>query len=874
LELSALNALSAEIREFLIKTISETGGHLASNLGVVELTIALHYCFNSPTDKIIWDVGHQSYVHKILTGRRGGFDKLRKYGGLSGFTKTYESPHDITDSGHSSTSVSSAFGIACARDLNNEKYSVISVIGDGAMTGGLAFEALNCAGRSETDLIVILNDNQMSISKNVGALSNYLNNLRTAPGYIGAKKDVNKFLNKLPVIGRFTARVIEKIKNALKYLLVKRTIFEEFGFNYIGPIDGHNIEALIKVLKRIKTMKGPVLLHIYTKKGKGFALAEMSPESFHGVGPYDIERGEPLDIKLYNTYSDVFGKMLLQLAKENEKITAITAAMPSGTGLSEFAEKYPDRYFDAGIAEAHAVTFAAGLARGGFTPFVAIYSTFLQRAYDQILHDVCLPNLHIVFAIDRAGVPGDDGETHQGIYDLAYLSHIPNMTVMSPKNRAEFMLMLRFAATADGPVAVRYPKGVSSVILKEFKTPIALGSAEMIKQGGDIIIIALGEMVETALETALILEADGISVTLVNARFVRPLDMDLIESLGAYKHIFTIESAIKTGGLSQGIAAEIAKRNFTANFYAFTFPDTFLPQGAPQELMRAYGLHTHGIYRKIKELIKTLVIALMLCLSFAAGANVKASDLDKYATTDAGGAATDYEVYHLSNNTPLYDAYQGKKRFDYITPQTVKVIKREKDWLFIETWLGGKWINLNEIRDSVLLDVPNYHQIRLGYITGCEIVAFGMMVNYEVDVDMKTLVDKMPRSDDPFSGFRGNPLNNSGFTIFPSALAGLTEEYLGGAVDLTGYSMEDLKVQLNNDTPVFVIVSGLGYRIHALCLTGYNAEGFYFNNPANGRKNQFITYEAFDPVWAKPIYDKRLGKYYPARIALGYKRKI
>lgn len=605
LSVNALNILSSEIREFLISSISETGGHLASNLGVVELTVALHYCFDSPKDKIVWDVGHQSYVHKILTGRRDQFGTLRMLGGLSGFPKASESPHDIIDTGHSSTSISAGLGLAVARDLKKEKYSIISVIGDGSMTGGLAFEALNCAGRSETDLIVILNDNQMSISENVGGLSNYLNNLRTAPSYLGAKEDVSKLLRKMPVVGDKLERAIEKTKDSLKYILVPGTLFDEYGLNYIGPVDGHNIEGLINVLTRIKNMSGPVLLHVYTKKGKGYTLAEKSPESFHGVGPYDIESGEPVDTKIWNTYSDVFGKTLIKLSKQNKNIVAITAAMPSGTGLSEFAKRFPDRIFDVGIAEAHAVTFASGMAKNGFIPVFAVYSTFLQRAYDQILHDVCISNLHVVFAIDRAGVVGGDGETHQGLYDLAYLSHIPNMTVMAPKNKTEFIAMLDFAINyLDGPVAVRYPRGAASGVLKELRTDLIYGKSEIIRDGKDLIIIALGDMVETAVKAIELLEKEGLNPGLVNARFVKPLDEDLIEKLKGYKYVFTMESAIKSGGLSSAVASAMAERKIDAVFYPFAFPDVFLRHGSPGELLREYGLDAEGVYKRIMEICR------------------------------------------------------------------------------------------------------------------------------------------------------------------------------------------------------------------------------------------------------------------------------
>jgi 1-deoxy-D-xylulose-5-phosphate synthase len=607
-----MEILAQQIREFLISTISETGGHLASNLGVVELTIALHYCFNSPQDKLVWDVGHQSYIHKILTGRRSQFHTLRKFGGLSGFPKSGESPHDIIDTGHSSTSISAGLGLAVTRDLNGENYSVISIIGDGSMTGGLAFEALNCAGRADTNLIVILNDNQMSISENVGALSSYLNNLRTAPGYLGAKADITKLLNKVPVVGEKAVRAIERIKDSLKYMVVNRTVFDEYGFNYIGPVDGHNLESLINVLKRIKKMKGPVLLHVYTKKGKGYSLAEKSPEDFHGVGPYDIESGEPSGTKIWNTYSDVFGKTITELAGKNEKIVAVTAAMPSGTGLSHFAQKFPKRFFDVGIAEAHAVSFAAGMAKNGFIPVFAVYSTFLQRAYDQILHDVCLQNLHVVFAVDRAGVVGGDGETHQGLYDLAYLSHIPNMTIVSPKNRTEFIDMLNFAVnTFNGPIAVRYPRGAASNKLKGFKTPVEYGKCEKLTGGEKILIIAFGEMVETAIETAEKLTEAGHNPALINARFVKPLDIDLIDELSNYEFVFTMENAVKTGGLSQKVAAEIAERKIDTVFYAFAFPDVFLRQGDQTRLLAEYGLDAASVAGKIMEIVQGAQVEIM-----------------------------------------------------------------------------------------------------------------------------------------------------------------------------------------------------------------------------------------------------------------------
>ncbi|GHU75309.1 1-deoxy-D-xylulose-5-phosphate synthase [Clostridia bacterium] len=606
LTIKELPVLAGEIRDFLITSISETGGHLASNLGVVELTIALHYCFDSPVDKIVWDVGHQSYVHKILTGRRDKFDTLRKYKGLSGFPKTSESPHDIVDTGHSSTSISAALGLATARDLSGEKHSVLAVIGDGSMTGGLAFEGINHAGRLDTNLIVILNDNQMSISENVGALSKHLNRLRTAPSYSVAKENVHRFLKRLPIFGEALGEMTLRTKDAIKYLLIPNTMFDEYGFNYIGPFDGHNLPQLIDVLKRVKKMKGPILLHVYTKKGKGYPLAERSPENYHGIEPYDIESGRPIKVKVWNTYSDVFGKTLLQMARDNDKIVAITAAMPSGVGLTPFAAEFPSRVFDVGIAEGHAVTFAAGLARAGYVPVFAVYSTFLQRGYDQILHDIALPKLHAVFAVDRAGIVGGDGETHQGLYDVSFLCGIPNMTVLAPKNKNELIDMMKFAADFDAPIAIRYPKGAVSSVYKEVRTPIVFGKSETLEQGRDILIIFAGDMGETAAYVYEQLSRGGYEPTLVNARFMKPIDTDLVDALADYKYVFVLESVVETGGLANSILFQANKRN-TLNkevvFMAFNFPDTFVAQGGRPEILREYGLDEKAILGKILKAV-------------------------------------------------------------------------------------------------------------------------------------------------------------------------------------------------------------------------------------------------------------------------------
>ena len=593
-----LPALAEEIRRVLVATVSKTGGHLASNLGVCELTIALHYCFNTPLDKIIWDVGHQSYVHKILTERKEGFSALRQMDGLSGFPKTSESEHDCFGTGHASTSISAALGIAVARDLKGDKHHVVAVIGDGSMTGGLAFEGLNHAGRLDTNLLVILNDNQMSIDKNVGAMSNYLSNLRTAPGYIGVKADIKKTIGKIPLFGGKIVHAIEKTKAGIKYTLVKHTVFDEYGFNYIGPVDGHNIAELIKVLFRVKKLSGPILLHVCTIKGKGCLEAENAPIKFHGVAPNE-ENGESSDPRIWNTYSDVFGKSLVHLAEKDKRITAVTAAMPQGTGLAAFAVKFPKKFFDAGIAESHAVTFAAGLANNGFIPIVAIYSTFLQRAYDQILHDVALQNLPVVFGIDRAGIVGGDGETHQGLYDLAYLSHIPNMTIMSPKNRFEFIEMLKFAVKLGSPVAIRYPRAAATGMFKEYAKPLELGKSEIITEGKNILLIALGEMVETAFEVSRKLLQNNISVCIINARFVKPFDDDIIKRARNFKYVFTLESAVYAGGLGQIIAGKFTENRINVFFRAFTYPDEFLKQGAVDEIKQFYKMDATGIFERI-----------------------------------------------------------------------------------------------------------------------------------------------------------------------------------------------------------------------------------------------------------------------------------
>jgi len=622
----ALDILAAEIRDFLVESIADTGGHLASNLGVVELTLALHKIFDSPKDKIIWDVGHQSYIHKIITGRKNRFHTLRKLDGLSGFPKPGESVHDAFGTGHSSTSISAALGLAMARDLRQsastctcgkrdvpskdarsrtaccaKREKVIAVIGDGSMTGGLAYEGLNNAGRSDTDIIVILNDNQMSICENVGAISRHLNALRTGPLYLGAKQGIHSILDKLPVIGSHLSGGIESAKATLKYLLLHGVLFEEMGFRYFGPVDGHNIPALLNVLSGVKKIRGPVLVHVLTKKGKGYESAERSPKRFHGVGAFDIDTGRPMVSNTSPSYTDVFSKALMRHASINDKIVTVTAAMPDGTGLEPFKKQFPKRFFDVGIAEGHAVTFAAGLAKGGLKPVVAVYASFLQRAYDHVMHDVALQNLPVVFAIDRAGLVGEDGETHQGIYDLAYLSHIPNMTVLAPKDGQELEAMLDFALTHNGPVAIRYPRATAASAKHNAATnseslPIVYGKAETICSGRGMALVSVGTMMSTAIDAAIILREGGHDPSIYNARFVKPVDTDLVRRLAGYKDVFVLEDTARIGGYgSRLLEALTALPGSTPRFHILAFPDVFIEAGSREELFKRYKLDANGI---------------------------------------------------------------------------------------------------------------------------------------------------------------------------------------------------------------------------------------------------------------------------------------
>ena len=592
--------LAEEIREFLIEKTSKSGGHLASNLGVVELTIAMHRIFELPKDKIIWDVGHQSYTHKLLTGRKDQFDTLRKYGGMSGFPKRKDSDCDAFDTGHSSTSVSAGLGYVKARDLKGEDYSVISVIGDGSLTGGMAYEALNNAAQLETNFIIVLNDNHMSISENVGGMSRYLAGLRTADFYTELKKGVTRTLERVPRVGERMIGHIRKTKNSIKQLIVPGMLFEDMGITYLGPVPGHDIGALCKALSEARRIDGPVLLHVMTEKGKGYEPAENAPDIFHGIGPFDVGTGKALGEKKKDTCTDVFGKVLCDEAKRREDIVAITAAMADGTGLSRFKKLYPERFFDVGIAEAHGVTFAAGLAAGGMKPVFAVYSSFLQRGYDQMIHDVGLQNLPVVFAVDRAGLVGSDGETHQGIFDLSYLSSIPNMTVMSPKNKWELADMLRFALGFDGPAALRYPRGSAFDGYEEYREPVSLGKSEMIFAEKDIALFSVGHMFEEAVKVRKRLKAEGLSCTLVNARFVKPLDTACIRSLSKdHKLIAVIEENVASGACSQRVLECAAADNLQVKVLPCALPDQYVEHGSVDVLRRETGTDAEALAGRI-----------------------------------------------------------------------------------------------------------------------------------------------------------------------------------------------------------------------------------------------------------------------------------
>lgn len=595
-----LERLPRAIRKFLIDNISKTGGHLASNLGVVELTMALHLSLNLPKDKIIWDVGHQAYTHKILTGRKEGFAELRKYGGMSGFPKRKESPCDSFDTGHSSTSISAGLGYVRGRDIQGEKYRVVSVIGDGSLTGGMAYEALNNAATLDKNFIIVLNDNHMSISPNVGGMSKYLDVIRTAPFYTGMKMGVERSLQKIPGAGAEIVNSIRKTKSSIKQLLVPGMFFEDMGITYLGPVDGHDMKALMRAFYEAKKVKGAVLVHVLTTKGKGYKPAEKEPSKFHGTGPFDVLTGQALGSSSQESYTDVFGRVLCEEAQKNKNVVAITAAMAGGTGLTEFSEQYPKRFFDVGIAEEHGVTFAAGLAASGLTPVIALYSSFLQRAYDQIIHDVCLQNLPVVFAVDRAGLVGNDGETHQGIFDTSFLSNIPNMTILAPKNKRELECMLPYAIGLKQPVALKYPRGVASTKFEKFQTDIIYGKSEVLYEEEQIAIIAVGHMMDTAGEVRQAVKEIGYECSLINARFIKPVDEEMLELISKdHKLIVTIEENILTGGYGNAVCNAVNSRKLKIKVVNLGIEDMYVEHGGIEELRKEVLLDKEAIVKRV-----------------------------------------------------------------------------------------------------------------------------------------------------------------------------------------------------------------------------------------------------------------------------------
>ena len=600
--LADFEPLAEEIRDFLIQSVSRTGGHLASNLGVVELTLALHNVLDFPEDKLIWDVGHQAYIHKILTGRKDEFSNLRKEGGLSGFPKRSESDCDSYDAGHSSNSISAGLGYVRARDILGQKHHVVSVIGDGALTGGMAYEALNNAAELKTNFIIIINDNNMSISRNVGGMSTYLSALRTAEAYTGMKMGVTKTLKKVPKVGTALVDTMRKTKSSIKQLFIPGMLFENMGLTYLGPVDGHNMRQMMKLFNEAKRVEGPVVVHVLTQKGKGYGPASAHPDRFHGTGPFDIQTGKALQKKTAPSYTDIFSEKMLSLGEKNKKLVAITAAMPDGTGLVGFSKKFSDRFFDVGIAEEHAVSFAAGLALGGLIPVTAIYSSFLQRAVDQILHDVCMQNLHVIFAIDRAGLVGADGETHQGCFDLSYLSMMPNMTVLAPKNDRELEEMLEFAVSHQGPVAIRYPRGNAYQGLREHQEPIVYGRSEILAKGQKIAVLGVGSMLPSCEKVCQGLREDGYEPTLVNARFVKPLDVELLDQLAKDHSLFvTVEENVKSGGYGEHVSAYMEACHPEAHVLSATVWDRFVPQGNVESLRAKIGLGVADIRQAIED---------------------------------------------------------------------------------------------------------------------------------------------------------------------------------------------------------------------------------------------------------------------------------
>ena len=599
IEPEAYDALASEIRSFIIESVSEHGGHLASNLGVVELTMALHLCMDFPNDKLIWDVGHQAYTHKLLTGRKEDFSGLRTFGGMSGFPKHKESPCDAFDTGHSSTSISAALGYARARDLKGEDRTVVAVIGDGSLTGGMAYEALNNVSHLKSNMIIVLNDNKMSISENVGGLSKHLTALRTRESYMDFKMDVEKKLKQIPHVGDSVARSVKKSKDSIRQLFVKGGFFEDFGIKYIGPIDGHDIKEMVRVLNALKRLNEPVVMHVVTQKGRGYVPAEQNPSAFHGVGSFDIATGESLASKSL-TYTSVFSKTICRLGKAHPDVVTICAAMPDGTGLTAFKKHFPGRFFDVGIAEQHAVTFAAGLAAGGMHPFVAVYSSFLQRAYDQIIHDVCIQNLPVVFCVDRAGLVGADGETHQGIFDLSYLSMIPNMTVCAPKNKYEFYDMIYFAYQYHGPIAIRYPRGSAYEGFKNMRPPIEYGKSELMFEGEKIALVAVGSMVQTAVQVREKLLDKGINATVVNARFVCPLDTECLDRLSRdHQWIVTMEENVLKGGFGEACGDYLLAKHEDVRLIHVGVPDVYVEHGGVDQLKKTLHMDADSIVERI-----------------------------------------------------------------------------------------------------------------------------------------------------------------------------------------------------------------------------------------------------------------------------------
>ena len=595
-----LEELQEEIRDFLVENIAKTGGHLASNLGVIELTMALHLSFDLTRDRIIWDVGHQSYTHKILTGRKSGFATLRQYGGMSGFPKTQEDPADAFNTGHSSTSISAGLGMAQARELTGDNYYVVSVIGDGALTGGMAYEAMNNASRMKTNFIIVLNDNQMSISENVGGMNQYLNSFRTSDAYLDLKDGVTNSLNRIPVVGERMVKRIRNAKSGIKQLFVPGMFFENMGITYLGPVDGTNIKEIRKVLAEAKRVRGPVLVHVRTIKGEGYLPAERHPARFHGTGPFDIDTGVPLYHQEKAHYTDVFSTVMRKMGEREPKVVAITAAMADGTGLKRFKNLFPERFFDVGIAEEHAITFAAGLAAGGMIPVVAVYSSFLQRAYDQILHDVCIQNLHVIIAIDRAGLVGSDGETHQGIFDISFLCTIPNMTLMAPKNKWEFSDMVKFAVDFDGPIAIRYPRGEAYDGLAKMRAPIVLGKSETLYDEEEICLIAFGSMVKTAVKVREMLKERGYHCSLINARFAKPLDYEMLtRTAKEHRLLVTLEENVKSGGFGEQVMDYLEECSLDVRLLNIAISDEYVEHGNVNILYQEVGIDAESVVKRI-----------------------------------------------------------------------------------------------------------------------------------------------------------------------------------------------------------------------------------------------------------------------------------